>query len=292
VVGRRELVVRRRDEGGVSVVSAGRPLTLSPQTATWAVLGLVAGTLALVTVAAAVLPPGVDWQQTFAPSSQDLVRGQSPYGHGFYNPPWALVPLLPFAADEVTGRAALFLLALLVVSLVVVQLGGSPVSLGLVLISPPVVHSLLNANLEWLALAGLLLPPRWGLFLVVIKPQVGAGVAVWWAAEAWREHHWKGVWDLAWPVSGAFLGSLILFGLWPLNARVTTTLWWNASFWPWSVPVGLILLGGACGSGRCCPRWLPRHFCRPTCCSTPGAGRWSRWCAVRRCWPSWWACCG
>jgi hypothetical protein len=44
------------------MVRAGQPLTLSPQTATLAVLGLVAGTLALVTVAAAVLPPGIDWR--------------------------------------------------------------------------------------------------------------------------------------------------------------------------------------------------------------------------------------
>jgi hypothetical protein len=223
---------------------ADRSLTLSQQTATWAVLGLVSGTLALVTVAAAILPSAVDWQGTFAPSSQALVRGQSPYGHGFgfYNPPWALVPLLPFAADVVMGRAALFVLALVVISLVVVQLGGSPVSLGVILISPPVVHMLLNGNLEWLVLAGLLLPPRWGLFFVLIKPQVGAGVAVWWIAEAWREAGWRGVIILAWPVSLAFLGSLALFGLWPLRAHATTALWWNASFWPWTVPIGLALL--------------------------------------------------
>ena len=35
----------------------------------------------------------------------------------------------------------------------------------------------------------------------------------------------------------------MLFGLWPLRAVETTALWWNASLWPWSIPVGLALLG-------------------------------------------------
>lgn len=227
------------------MIRADRSLTLSQQTATWAALGLVAGTLALVTVTAAVLPPGVDWSQTFYPSSQALVRGQSPYGHGFgfFNPPWALVPLLPFAADEVVGRAAVFVLALVVICLVVYQVGGSPVSLGLVVISPPVVDSLYTGNLEFLVLAGLLVPPRWGLFLVLVKPQVGAGLAVWWIIEAWRDGGWWGVWDLLWPVGLVGLISIALFGLWPLQLRDPVLAKWNASFWPWSIPAGLALLG-------------------------------------------------
>ena len=49
--------------------------------------------------------------------------------------------------------------------------------------------------------------------------------------------------DRLWPVTLALLISLVLFGLWPLRAAETTALWWNASLWPWSIPVGLALLG-------------------------------------------------
>jgi len=245
------------------MVRADASLTITQQTALLAALALVAGTLAGVTVLAAVLPPAVDWHGTFRPAVQALVHGQSPYGHGLYNPPWALLPLLPFAANEVMGRAALFLLALVTLSLVVIRLGGSPVSLGLIVIAPPVVHMLLNGTLEWLVLAGLLLPPRWGLFAVLVKPQTGAGIAVWWICEAWREGSWRGVLILIWPVGLAFLGSLVVFGLWPLDARHTIGLRWNASLWPWSVPVGLALLAWGVGTRAMLPALAAAPFLSP-----------------------------
>jgi len=245
------------------MMTANRSLTFSQQTATLAVLALVTIVLATVTVLAAVLPPAVDWHGTFRPAVQALVHGQSPYGRGLYNPPWALLPLLPFAADEVMGRAALFLLALVTLGLVVIRLGGSPVSLGLIVIAPPVVHMLLNGTLEWLVLAGLLLPPRWGLFAVLVKPQTGAGIAVWWVCEAWRDGSWRGVLTLTWPVGLAFLGSLVLFGFWPLDARSTIGLRWNASLWPWSVPVGLALLAWGVWKREALPALAAAPFLSP-----------------------------
>jgi hypothetical protein len=224
-------------------MTSSRTITLDVALAAWIVLGLLAGAAAAIALAAAVLPPAIDWDRHYVPAIQALVAGRSPYaGTGFVNPPWALLPLLPFAADVTAGRAALFVLALGVYAVVAVRWGASPVALGLFLVSPTVLHTLLNGNLEWLVLLGLLLPPRWGLFLVLVKPQVGAGVAVWWTAEAWRAGGWHGMIRTVSPVTAALATSLVLFGLWPLRAAGHPGQSWNASLWPWSLPLGLGLL--------------------------------------------------
>lgn len=202
----------------------------------------VALALVVTTVVAALLPGAIDWHQVFIPACQALARGESPYVTGFYNPPWALFPLLPFAADEQTGRGALFVLSVAVYALVVVRLGGGPASIMLFLLSPPVVHTLYNGNLEWLALAGLLLPPRWGLFCVVIKPQVAGGLVMFWLVEAWRGGGWKDALATALPVVVALALSLAVYGWWPLRAGENIVKDTNAALWPWAIPVGLALL--------------------------------------------------
>ena len=220
-----------------------RTVTLDITWAAWIALGLAAGVAASVVLAAAVLPPAIDWDRHYGPAVEALVAGRSPYeGTGFVNPPWALLPLLPFAAEPVAGRAALFVLSLGAYALVAVHLDASPVALGVFLVSPPVLHTLLNGNVEWLVLLGLLLPPRWGLFLVLVKPQVGAGVALWWVTEAGRDGGWRGIWTTTWPVTLALVVSFLLFGPWPLRAAGHPGQGWNASLWPWSLPVGVGLL--------------------------------------------------
>jgi hypothetical protein len=218
-------------------------ITLDRTRAEGVFLGLVALVAAGVVLAAAYLPPAIDWEQVYVPASRAVLAGRSPYTvAGFMNPPWALLPLLPFGADPVAGRAGLFVLSLTVYALVAIRLEAAPVALGLFLVSPTVLHTLLNGNLEWLVLLGILLPPRWGLVLMVIKPQVGAGVAVWWAAEAWRAGGWHGVIILVSPVGVALATSLVLFGLWPLQVGDPPGLAWNASPWPWGLPLGLGVL--------------------------------------------------
>jgi hypothetical protein len=246
------------------------PLTLDRAQVEWAILGLVALVAAGVVLAAAYLPPALDWDGSFCPASRAMVAGRSPYeGTDFVGPPWALLPLLPYAGDVMAGRAALFVLALVVYALVAVsadpsgRTDASPVAMGLFLVSPPVIHSLWNSNLEWLVLLGLLLPPRWGLLLVVIKPQVGAGVAVWWVAEVWREGGWRAVVRTVWPVTAALGVSLLVFGFWPRHALHPPGLPWNASLWPWSLPVGLGLLAYGIWKRQMLPALAAAPFCSP-----------------------------
>ncbi len=195
------------------------------------------------------LPPGIDWRDTYRPATLALLSGQSPYSVDiFFSAPWALVPLIPFALlPENVGRAALFLLGLGSFAFTAQRLGAKPPALIAFLLSPPVMHCLLNSNIEWLPLLGFVLPPQLGLFFIVIKPQIGLGVGLFWLIEAWRNGGWREVVRVFWPVSLTLLISFVLFGLWPVRFQDTMTLTraYNASLWPSSIPVGLALLVAA-----------------------------------------------
>lgn len=135
--------------------------------------------LLLSVAAAAFLPSGVDWTTALRPAALDIGRGRSPYEHlSFLNPPWTGALLLPIAVlPEQLGRGVLFAVSLAAFGLVLIRLGARPLAFGAFLASPPVMHGLLNANIDWLVPLALLVPPRWGLFLATCKPQAGIGLS-------------------------------------------------------------------------------------------------------------------
>ncbi len=193
------------------------------------------------------LPPAVDWRTVFRPAARELISGRSPYNvEGFFNAPWALLPLVPLVLlPENIGRAVLVVISLIAFEYTACRMGAKLPAVLLLLLSPPVMHGLLNGNIDWLATLGFILPPQIGLFFIVIKPQVGVAVGVYWLAEAWREEGWRGVVRVFGPVTTAMLLSFLLFGPWPLRFERELSLWWNASLWPTSIPVGLALLVAA-----------------------------------------------
>lgn len=196
--------------------------------------------LLLIVLASLDLPPGIDWRDTYRPAALALLSGKSPYSVDiFFIAPWGLAPLIPFALlPENTGRAVLFLLGIGSFAFIARRLGAKPPALIAFLLSPPVVHCLLNSNIEWLLL-GFIMPPQIGLFFIAIKPQIGLGVGLFWLIEAWRRNGFREVVHVFWPVSLAFLISFFIFGLWPLRFRDTLTLTraHNASLWPSSIPL-------------------------------------------------------
>jgi hypothetical protein len=76
---------------------------------------------------------------------------------------------------ENIGRGFLFVVSLAAFAYTDFRLGGKPLALGEFLASPPVLHCLLNSNLDWMPLLGFVLPPPVGLFFLAVKPQVGSG---------------------------------------------------------------------------------------------------------------------
>ncbi len=191
-----------------------------------------------------VLPPGIDWYETFRPAAREALLLRNPYQvEGFYYAIWALLPLMPLALlPEAWGRALYFLMSTIGFSYAAWRMGGKPLAVGAFLFSPPVMHCLLNANLDWMPLLGVVLPPQIGLFLLVIKPQMAFGVGIFWLVEAWRKGRAREVLRVFAPVTICLLISFALFGLWPLRFERTLNMWWNASLWPMSIPVGLALL--------------------------------------------------
>lgn len=210
------------------------------------VLGL---TVAALTGAALFLPPGIDWHGTFRPAALAVLRGASPYTATpeapYAGAPWGLWLLLPFAVlPEPLGRALVFTAGLLAFAYTAVRLGARPLGVGLFLVSPPVMHCLLNSNVDWMPLLGFVLPPPLGLFLAAVKPQVGFTVALWWLVEAWRIGGPRQVLRVFGPAGAALALSILIYGWWPLNGLTIMQLstGWNASLWPMSIPVGLGLL--------------------------------------------------
>jgi hypothetical protein len=110
------------------------------------------------------------------------------------------------------------------------------------LLSFPVLWSVVVGNLEWLVFLGLLLPPRWGILFLMIKPQVGIGVVIYWLIEAYQRGTLLKV--LA-PLCVAILISVILFGptlSLPTSESDEMTGHREAGAFPWLVPLGVYWL--------------------------------------------------
>lgn len=193
---------------------------------------------------ASLLPPAVDWNGAFRPAALEILHGRSPYNaSGYIYPPWTALILLPFAIfPEPVGRAMLVFVYLGAIVYTLHKLGSHKWSTLLILLSPPILHGLLNGNIDWLVMLGAVLPPWFGLFLLVIKPQIGIGMIIYILIEVWRQHKFRGVLRTFTPVTVAYALSLFIFGLWPLSFQKTVDFFWNASLWPLSIPVGLALL--------------------------------------------------
>jgi hypothetical protein len=202
--------------------------------------------VAIASAGARFLPQGIDWRDTYRPAARALLSGRSPYTVDiFFAAPWTLIPLVPFALlPETTGRAALLLVGLVAFAFAARRLGARPLALTAFLLSPPVLHCLLNSNIEWIPLLGPVLPPQVGLFFVTAKPQIGIGVILFWLVEAWRNGRLREVVRVFGPTVVVTLISFALFGFWPLRFRSTISLTraYNASLWPASIPVGLALM--------------------------------------------------
>ena len=193
------------------------------------------------------MPGAVDWDATFLPAILTILQAGNPYSvPGFYNPPWALLPLIPFALLPYDlGRIALLLISLCAFAFTLYRLGAKPIPLALILLTPFALDSLFWGNLEWITLLGLTLNPIYGLILLAIKPQMTIGVILFVLVESYiRSGFWNGFVKTIAPVTFVFIISIILFGWFPLrwldyHSEITGV---NLSLFPWSLPIGFLLM--------------------------------------------------
>lgn len=206
---------------------------------------------ALIWILSLVLPSGIDWNLTYRPATLTLLSGNNPYSHQvipeapFVAAPWTLIPLIPFAVlPEQLGRAGIFLISFIALAYSAHKLGGNRYTIGLFLLSPPIIHSLVNSNIEWLPIFGFVLPPQIGLFFVSTKPQTGIAVAIFWLFLAWKNGGLKEVARVFTPITIALIGSILVFGFWPLSSVSVIEIAenFNASLWPSSLSIGIAFL--------------------------------------------------
>lgn len=77
-------------------------------------------------------------------------------------------------------------------------------------------YGLAFANIDRMVVLGLIMPTWIGLFFVLAKPQIGIGVAIFWAFESYRLGKLRQMARDFVPVSLAILISLWIYGPWPL----------------------------------------------------------------------------
>ena len=209
----------------------------------------MAAVAALSILAGKFLPYSIDWETVFRPAALAISSGRSPYQvDEFYAAPWGLLALIPVAhLAHNFGRGVYFVLSAAAYALVAYRLGARLLTLVAFLLSPPVLHGYMTGNIDWLVLSGLTFPPQIGLLFVMIKPQIGAGIALYWLVEAWRSGGIRRVFHDFWPLTVLSLSSLAIFGLWPLRSMqlVAVPKNFNMSLWPWSLPLGVLLLAAA-----------------------------------------------
>jgi hypothetical protein len=191
---------------------------------------------------------GFDWQFTFYHAARMLLTGHNPYlVPTFNNPPWALLPLIPFALfPESIGTTLYFVFSVLVYAFVAHKLQAKPVAFIAFMLSTPVLYGLYRLNIDALVLVGFVLPAPIGLFFVLMKPQMGFAMAVYWLVQAWKTGGIKKVALTFAPVVTIFGLSFLFFGNWITNRQPDlAAAIWNTSLWPWSIPIGLVLLAVA-----------------------------------------------
>lgn len=181
---------------------------------------------------------GVDWKLNYYPALMALLSGHSPYVAGYYNPPWTLLPLIPLVLLPVAWGAAVLGIANFAAYAYVLARMRVNVIMAAVLVLLTSFNSI-NGNIEGLCALGFIMPPQIGLFFVLVKPQIGIGVAAYWAFNIYTEYGWRETLRTFAPVTCAYLLSFIVFGFWmssPNNAP------WNYSLWPIGPVFGLALM--------------------------------------------------
>ena len=192
-------------------------------------------------------PAGGDWLN-FLAAIKVFLQGGNPYlvgkeFYGVYEPFWTFILLAPFALLPFwVGRILLFLVSMAAFTFTAVKMGASKVQLVLFLCSVPVFGGLYMGNIDFLVTLGYWMPPQIGLFFVLMKPQIGICIAIYWMYMAWKDGGVREVVRVFAPVTGAFLLSFVLYGFWFKHLFNMPNNPWNWGIFPYLVPIGIFLL--------------------------------------------------
>ena len=188
---------------------------------------------------------GLDWRETYYPATSLLLQGQNPYlVKTLHNPIWGLFPLIPLCLiGEKGGAVVMFFVAFSAYVYVARALGASHSAIFLYMASPLIIYNLMLGNIDWLVILGFVMPPTIGLFFVILKPQIGIAVIVYWLYTSYKKGGIKDIIKTFSPVAILTAASFFLFGNWLVDRSDNLmTASWNLNLFPYSIPIGLILL--------------------------------------------------
>lgn len=188
--------------------------------------------------------PEADFYLSFYPASRGIFTGHSPYEQtGYICAPWGVIPLIPFVVfPPMIARGLFFVACTLLFILVSWRLKAPPLATIFFLLSPTAIGALLVGNIDPMVMSGILLPPIWGLIVLLIKPQIGFGVAVYFFAESFRKGKISAVIRTFAPVVIAYLLALIFFPIWFERMINNPSNIWNRTLFPYSIPLGLFFI--------------------------------------------------
>ncbi len=188
---------------------------------------------------------GVHWNGIFRPLALGLIRGDNPYtSDAYFNPPWALIPIIPFALlPSRLGFALYASVSMWAIGYVAYRRGARKWMLAAYLAMPLTFYNGLDVNVDWMVAVGYILPPVWGLPLVLIKPQLGIGVAFYWAVRTFKDGGIKSTVLTFTPAAILFGLSIFMYGNYFLKyerlIKSQEVLWFT------SIPVAVVLLAFA-----------------------------------------------
>jgi hypothetical protein len=187
---------------------------------------------------------GCDWWLIFRPVITGVTSGVSPFANSlYYSPPWLLIFLVPFALlPPPLDMAALVTVSVTTIIFTLLKMKASPLVIILFLLTPNLWWGIFVGNVDFLVMLGFILPPQIGLIFVLLKPQIGAAVALFWAIEAWRRNGIREVVRVLAPVAMLIVLSFVIFGWWFAHMGDATKKYWNIANWPYLLPFGLVLL--------------------------------------------------
>jgi hypothetical protein len=208
----------------------------------WVWIATAAVAIAAVWMASRI--PNADWDRQFFAAGRSLLQGRSPYvAPTFSDPPWAAILILPFAVlPTAVGRGLMLVCTVAAWLYFAWRLRAPRIAVAAVLLSPTAIDALLAANVDAFVMLGLFLPPVWGAFLLLLKPQVGIGALAGQAHEIWRRDGLLKALGMLAPVVAALGLSALIFPPWVERMSSLLSNGWNRSLFPYSLPLGLLLL--------------------------------------------------
>ncbi len=169
----------------------------------------------------------------------------------YYNPPWAALAFTPLALVSEKFGWAVICAGTLMAILAVLRRWNPDTGIikpVLALLSPPTMYIMLHGQIDALVLALVMLPSEWWALVAITKPQIAFGLLAGVPINKWQR--------VLLITGGVLLGSIVLFGLWPLDLlnspRPFVTgahnLWLN--LWPFQIPVGIALITAGWSLGK------------------------------------------